>query len=120
MGYDRALLLHLATSHRLERGVKSLPGGEAATWRLASRYVAGRTEREALQAAAGLLNDGHAVSLDLFGERVDDPATADLVVDHYRSLAAAIAGLSPETWLSLDLSHVAVHVNAAAAADRLE
>jgi proline dehydrogenase len=120
MGYDRQLLLHLATSRRLERGVRALPGGEAAAWRAASRYVAGRTEPPALQAAAALLDAGHAVSIDLFGERVDDPATADQVVDDYRSLAAKVDGLAPEAWLSLDLSHLAVHVDAAAAADRLE
>jgi proline dehydrogenase len=77
MGYDRTLLLHLATSRRLERGVKAVPGGEAAAWRAASRYVAGRTELQALQTAEALLDAGHAVSVDLFGERIDDPATAD-------------------------------------------
>ena len=120
MGYDRTLLLKLATSQRLERDVKALPGGEALAWRHASRYVAGRTELPALQTAEALLDDGHAVSIDLFGERVDDPATADQVADQYGSLAVAIGELPPEAWLSLDLSHLAVHVNAAAAADRLE
>ena len=120
MGDDRQLLLKLATSQRLERGVKALPGGEAVAWRAASRYVAGRTERDAVQTAERLLSAGHAVSVDLFGERVDDPATADQVVDRYRSLAAAIAGLPTDVWLSLDLSHLAVHVSPAAAADRLE
>jgi proline dehydrogenase len=75
MGHDRALLLHLATSRRLERCVKGLPGGKAVAWRAASRYVAGRTEPPALQAAEALVAAGHAVSVDLFGERVDDPAT---------------------------------------------
>jgi proline dehydrogenase len=120
MGFDRTLLLHLATSRRLEQGVKALPGGEAAAWRAASRYVAGRTEPQAIQTAAALLDAGHAVSVDLFGERVDDPAIADQVVDDYRSLAATIDRLPTEAWLSLDLSHLAVHVDAAAAADRLE
>jgi proline dehydrogenase len=119
MGYDRTLLLKLATSRRLERGVKALPGGEAAAWRAASWYVAGQTQAEALSVARGLLDAGQMVSLDLFGERVDDPATADQVVDQYRSLAAAIADLPAEAWLSLDLSHLAVQVDAAAAADRL-
>jgi proline dehydrogenase len=120
MGYDRVLLLHLASSPRLERAVKALPGGEAVAWRGASRYVAGRTERQAVQTAESLLDAGHAVSIDLFGERVDDPATADQVVADYRSLAAAIAGLPPEVWLSLDLTHLAVQVDPGAAADRLE
>jgi proline dehydrogenase len=120
MGFDRTLLLHLATSRRLERGVKALPGGEASAWRAASRYVAGRTQPQALETAAMLLDAGHAVSVDLFGERVDDPGTADHVADEYRSLASAIVGLPPEAWLSLDLSHLAVQIDAAAAADRLQ
>jgi proline dehydrogenase len=41
MGYDRQLLLKLATSQGLEHRVKALPGGEAVAWRAASRYVAG-------------------------------------------------------------------------------
>ena len=120
MGYDRTVLLKLATSGRLERGVKALPGGEAAAWRAASRYVAGRTQPQALATAEALLDAGHAVSVDLFGERVDDPAIADRVADDYRSLAAAITGLAPEAWLALDLSHLAVHVDPAAATERLE
>ena len=120
MGFDRTLLLRLATSQRLERGVKALPGGEAAAWRAASRYVAGRTQRQALQTAETLLDAGHAVSVDLFGERVDDPATADQVADDYQALAAAIGGLADGAWLSLDLSHLAVQVDAAAATGRLE
>jgi proline dehydrogenase len=120
MGYDRTLLLQLATSRRLERGVKALPGGEARAWRAASRYVAGRTASPALQTAEALLAAGHAVSVDLFGERVEDPATADRVADDYRALAAAIAGLADGAWLSLDLSHLAIDVDAGAAAARLE
>jgi len=120
MGYDRTLLLQLATSRRLERGVKALPGCEARAWRAASRYVAGRTASPALQTAEALLAAGHAVSVDLFGERVEDPATADRVADDYRALAAAIAGLADGAWLSLDLSHLAIDVDAGAAAARLE
>ena len=120
MGFDRTLLLHLATSQRLERGVKALPGGEAVAWRAASRYVAGRTEREALQTAEALLNAGHAVSVDLFGERVDDPATADQVVDRLPVAGGGDRRAADDAWLSLDLSHLAVHVDPAAAADRLE
>ena len=45
MGVDRAALFRLATSERLERAVKRVPGGEAAAWRAASRYVAGRSSR---------------------------------------------------------------------------
>jgi proline dehydrogenase len=121
MGYDRALLLHLATSRRLERTVKAVPGGERAAWRAASRYVAGPALSDALAVADTLLASGHSVSIDLFGERIADAAVADRVADEYVALAGAIAGLPPDrAWLSVDLSHLAVDADPAAAAGRLE
>lgn len=121
MGLDRTVLLHLATSQRLERAVKATPGGARAAWRAASRYVAGETRAEALAVAGTLLASGHAVSIDLFGERVRDPARADGVADEYVALANAIDGLAPDrAWLSVDLTHLAVHTDPAGAARRLE
>ncbi len=133
MSVDRALLFRLATSERFERTVKALPGGEAAAWRAASRYVAGRSRREALESAATLLERGHGVSIDLFGERVRDPATADRVLTDYLELAESLSSLPaarPSTraeppsrpadmWLSADLSHLALDMDASAVADRL-
>jgi proline dehydrogenase len=55
--------------------------GEAAAWRAASRYVAGRSRGQALATATALLERGHAVSVDLFGERLSDPGAADRVLD---------------------------------------
>ena len=55
MGLDRDAMFRLATSDRLERAVKRVPGGEAAAWRAASRYVAGRSRTDALVKAAALL-----------------------------------------------------------------
>jgi proline dehydrogenase len=121
MGYDRELLLHLATSSRLERVVKAAPGGERAAWHAASRYVAGRSVGDALTAARALLADGHAVSIDLFGERVDDPAVADRVTIEYVALAARSVELGTDrAWLSVDLSHLGVRSDPAGAATRLE
>ena len=54
MGVDRAALFHLATSERFERAVKRVPGGQAAAWRAASRYVAGRSREDALRTAVRL------------------------------------------------------------------
>jgi proline dehydrogenase len=116
---DRALLLRLATSERFERTVKIAPGGEAAAWRAASRYVAGRSRREALGRAARLLQHGHGISIDLFGEQVRDPATADRVLDQYLKLVGALPPPPADAWLSVDLSHLAVDVDATAAANRL-
>lgn len=90
MALDRAVLFRMATSEPLERVAKALPGGEAAAWRAASRYVAGRSRAEALNTVAGLLDQGHGVSVDLFGELVRDPAAAGRTVEDYRSLATAL------------------------------
>ena len=118
MGVRRTALLRLATSGRAERMAKAVPGGEAAAWRAASRYVAGRSRQEALAAAAALLAQGDDVSLDLFGEDVRDPVTADEVVEGYRSLVAELPA-GPRAWLSLDLSHLALDTDPAGAVDRL-
>ncbi|MGI9155857.1 MAG: proline dehydrogenase family protein [Marmoricola sp.] len=119
MGVDRSLLFRLATSESFERATKAVPGGEATAWRAASRYVAGQSRGEALRTAGTLLDRGHGVSIDLFGELADDPAVADRVLEDYRSLAAALAALPSDAWLSLDLTHLALDTDPAGAADRL-
>jgi proline dehydrogenase len=116
---DRAVLFRVATSERLERAVKTVPLGEAAAWRAASRYVAGRSRGQALATATALLDRGHAVSVDLFGERVSDPGAADRVVEDYIDLAGALPPRVSETWLSVDLTHLALDTDARAVADRL-
>jgi proline dehydrogenase len=119
MGIERAALFHLATSQRFERGVRRVPGGEAMAWRAASRYVAGRSRDDVLTTAGRLLGQGLGVSIDLFGERVQDPATADRVLAGYLELAGALPSLPADVWLSVDLSHLALGTDAAAVADRL-
>lgn len=119
MGLDRAVLFRLATSERLERTVRSLPAGERVAWRAASRYVAGRSRSEALGVADRLLVDGHGVSVDLFGELVADVGEATEVVEHYRSLIAALPAPPTDVWLSVDLTHLALDVDRPGAADRL-
>jgi proline dehydrogenase len=119
VGLQRAALFRVATSDRLERAVKALPFGEAAAWRAASRYVAGRSRDQALATAATLLHRGHAISLDLFGERVTDPAVADRVLADYVDLAGALPPPPSDVWLSVDLSHLALDTDASAVADRL-
>ena len=119
MGLDRAVLFRLATSERLERAARALPGGERLSWQAASRYVAGRSRTEAVAVAGGLLADGHGVSVDLFGELVIEVDTALEVVEQYRSLAAALPPPPADAWLSVDLTHLALDVDPAGAADRL-
>ena len=99
--------------------MKRAPGGEAAAWRAASRYVAGRSRGDALNTAAMLLEQGHGVSVDLFGERVRDPAAADRVLEDYVGLAGALPPPPADVWLSVDLSHLALETDASAVAERL-
>jgi proline dehydrogenase len=117
VGFDRAILFRLATSERLERAVKAAPFGEAAAWRAASRYVAGRSLGPALATATTLLERGHGVSIDIFGERVSDPAAADRVVADYVELAGALP--AGDAWLSVDMSHLALDADRSQAAERL-
>ena len=119
VGHDRAVLFRLATNERVERAVKALPLGEAAAWRAASRYVAGRSRGQALAAATALLARGHAVSVDLFGERLSDPVVADRVLEDYVELAGSLPPPASEVWLSLDLTHLALDTDASVTADRL-
>jgi len=116
---DRAVLFRLATSERLEWIVKAVPGGDALAWRAAARYVAGRSRDEALSTTADLLAHGHGVSVDLFGELVRDPATAERVTEDYLVLAAALPDPPADVWLSLDLSHLAIDTDPSGATDRL-
>ena len=119
MGIDRTVLFHLATSEGFERAVKRVPGGEAAAWRAASRYVAGRSRNDALDAVARLVEQGHAVSVDFFGERVGNPAVADRVLQDYLELAGVLPATAADVWLSVDLSHLALVTDASGAAKRL-
>ena len=119
MGLDRVALFRLVTSERLERVVKRAPGGEAVAWRAASRYVAGRSRDDALDTAARLLGQGHGVSVDLFGERVRDPAVADRALEDDLALAGAVPVPPADVWLSVDLSHLALGTGASAVAARL-
>lgn len=113
------MLFRMATNERLESAVKAAPGGEAAAWRAASRYVAGRSRAEALSTAAGLLDRGHGISVDLFGELLSDRTAAEQVVDDYRALVAALPPPPADVWLSVDLTHLALDTDPAGTADRL-
>jgi proline dehydrogenase len=119
MSIDRAILFRLATSQRLERATRATAAGERLAWRRATRYVAGRDAVDAIQRARDLDGDGIAASLDLFGELVTDVAVAEQVAADYLALAAQLAGLPESTWLSVDLTHLALDTDPAGCADRL-
>jgi proline dehydrogenase len=119
MSIDRAVLFRLATSQRLERTVRGTAAGERLAWRRAARYVAGPDAAAAVQRVRDLDALGVAASLDLFGELVRDVAVAEQVAAGYLDLAARLAGLPQSTWLSVDLTHLALDADPAGCADRL-
>jgi proline dehydrogenase len=116
----RRPLFALATSDRFERAVRRTPGGGALAYRLASRYVAGRTVDDAFATAAELAGRGVHSSIDFFGERVSDPAEAERVADAYVSLAGRLDEAPPGTYLSVDLSHIALDEPGSGVSRRLE
>ena len=116
----RGPLFALATSDRFERTVKTAPGGETLAYRLAARYVAGRTADDAFATARRLAGEGLLGSLDFSGERVTDPNEADRVADAYVLLAARLGDAPADTYLSVDLSHLALDEPGAAVRGRVE
>jgi proline dehydrogenase len=117
----RRPLFALATSDRLERAVRRSPRGEAIAYRLASRYVAGLTADDAFATASRLAERNVLSSIDFFGERVSDPAEADRVTEAYVSLAERLGTEAPAgTYLSVDLSHLAMDEPGGAVRRRLE
>jgi proline dehydrogenase len=96
----------LATSGWWERGVRTLPGGEQRAYRFARRYVAGTRLEDAVECAQRLAAGGLSCSVDLFGERVSDPAEADRVADRYVALAGELGRFPQGTFVSIDLSHI--------------
>jgi proline dehydrogenase len=114
----RQVAYRLATSDRLEQIAMSTGFTRHAAFRHARRYVAGLDENAALAVVRHLRARGLAASVDLFGEDVDDAATADAVVDRYLALAERLA-TEPGTYLSLDCSHLGLGTDAAVCSARV-
>lgn len=94
--------------------------GRSAAWRLAQRYVAGVTAEDAMRVSQELASHGFAGSIDLFGERTQAVGHADAVADRYVKLARRLSECPPGTWLSLDLSHLALARDPVGARQRLD
>ncbi len=119
MRTDRRLLFGLATSTLWERSVRATPVGERLAWRAAARYVAGKTAADAFELAHRLDQRGVSVSIDFFGELVEDEATADRVAEEYVRLADGLEDGPAGTWLAVDLSHLGLDVDQQRCAERL-
>jgi proline dehydrogenase len=100
----RRSLLALSRSERLKRAVATLPVSS----RVVARFVPGEATEDAVSAAADLVKQGLAVSLDHLGEDTLDRAQADAAVAAYVEVLAALseAGLTPHAEASVKLSAV--------------
>ncbi|SFB57935.1 L-proline dehydrogenase [Amycolatopsis marina] len=119
MRIDRVALFHLATSTMLERAVRAVPPAESVAWRAAARYVAGTTAEDAVRTVHELRQRGVAGSIDQFGEQVGDAAEAERVAEDYLRLAGESHAMADDAWLSVDLSHLGLDVDADYCADKL-
>jgi proline dehydrogenase len=108
----RNALFGLVTSRALERAVRAVPPVRRLTLRAARRYIAGERVDDGLRLTKLLLTRGLAVSVDFFGELVDDPEAARRASDDYVALAQVIRELPSEVWLAIDLSHIGLDVSA--------
>ena len=79
--------------------------------KLSSRFVAGMTVEDALQAAARVNAEGIAVTLDSLGESVLDPAQAQAGADIYHELLDAIEARGLNANVSVKLSQVGMDLD---------
>jgi proline dehydrogenase len=105
-GLRRRVLYGLATSEMFEALVDTSERARGLAYRAAGRYVAGRTVDEALPTVRRLLGAGLGVSLDAFGEGLDDEGAASRVVDDYRAMAAAASAVGGDIYLEVVPSHL--------------
>jgi proline dehydrogenase len=118
----RTALVGLATSAAFERAVGLVPGARERAWKSARRYVAGAEIGDAVAVVAQLREVALAASVDLFGEHAS-AQEAPLVAAAFEELCGR---LDEQTWVSLDLSHIAFderaldRIAAAAAPRRLQ
>jgi proline dehydrogenase len=98
----RRLLLSVASSPRIKRGIEVVP----VTRSVVNRFVAGEDVDSAIAAARQLVADGMLASIDRLGESVAEIEQAKATTDAYIALLKAISdsGESVSTEVSLKLS----------------
>jgi proline dehydrogenase len=112
----RALLLRLSESQRLAQWVMR----NAASRRMAQRFVAGKSLEEAVAAARVLNRAGRMVSLDYLGESVASEAEARRAAETYRSIFDRIAAEKLDANVSLKLTQLGLDLNASLCEELLE
>lgn len=112
----RALLLELSESPRMARWVTH----NAASRRMARRFVAGETLDDALAAARASNQAGMSASLDFLGENVKSEAEARRVRDMYLGVFDRIAREKLDANVSLKLTQLGLDMNQALCRELLE
>jgi proline dehydrogenase len=100
----RRSLLMLSRSDELKRLVTAMPVSSA----IVTRFVAGESVDDAIEATRALVDDGRLVSLDHLGEDTLDRAQADATVQAYLTVLSRLAaeGLAQAAEVSVKLSAV--------------
>lgn len=104
MSVLREPLLALSRSDRVKGLVTTLPISAG----IVASYVPGETTEQAVDTAAGLVDEGMLITFDVLGEDTIERAHATAAVDHYRDLLAVLTerGLSRSAEVSVKLSAV--------------
>jgi proline dehydrogenase len=111
MSFARRILYPLATSDLLEYLVRRVPWVERAAYRQAESFTGGRTLAEAMKVVKVLAGAGFDLSLDFFGEGLDDPADAAGLVAEYRRAAHEMATVARGVDLEMVPSHLGLDLS---------
>lgn len=112
----KRILLVAANNQRLEK----LVGTNPRTKKLVSRFVAGTTLDEAVQATKAMNARNIDVSFDLLGETVEQLEEADAALKGYLDAVHAIAEQCPGNTLSVKLSQLGIGLDPAVCAGHLK
>ncbi len=100
-------LLYLSEHEETKNLLLHLPMGR----RAATRFVAGDSQEDALEAAAALNGGGFRATLDLLGESVADRDEAVAATNEYEASLDAIDRSPAETTISLKLTQLGLNID---------
>ncbi|WP_199430988.1 proline dehydrogenase family protein [Qaidamihabitans albus] len=113
----RSLILAAAGNDTIRRLAATAPG----TRSVVSRFVAGETLDDAIDAVRGLAADGRYATLDYLGEDTSDPAVTERIVRSYLRLLDELhgQGLAGRAEVSVKLSAISVRDDSGAVDEKL-
>lgn len=110
-GVDRRLLYAAATSEQIETLVLRSALLRRQAWSRAERFVAGESLSDALATVRRLVEHGFAVSVDRFGENLEDSERIASIADEYLELARGVADIDGDVYLEVVPSHLGIDVS---------